>query len=107
MMVSRPVKRAVFTNEVPIKIVIDSREQKPLQFPIEVDCIIRGMKTGDYTIDGYEDRILVERKALGDLVNCLTSDRNRFRKQLARLKKVPYRCIVIESSLFQVARKRY
>jgi len=90
-----------------MNIVIDTREQRPLQFPLEINCVMRGMKTGDYTIDGYEDTVLVERKGLGDLIGCLTTGRNRFRKQLARLKKVPYRIVMIESSLFQISRKRY
>jgi DNA excision repair protein ERCC-4 len=90
-----------------MKVVQDTREKRPLRFPLEVDVVVSGLKTGDYSIVGYEDRIQVERKRLSELVNCMTCDRVRFRKQLARLKKIPYRCVVIEGDMYRLMRKRY
>lgn len=90
-----------------MKVIQDTREKRPLRFPLEVDVVVQYMKTGDYSVAGYEDRIQVERKKLSELVNCMTCDRVRFRKQLARLKKIPYRCVVIEGDMYTLMRKRY
>ena len=54
-----------------MKIIIDSREQRPFDFlsqngDIETE---RGtLDTGDYSVAGLESRVAVERKSLADLV---------------------------------------
>lgn len=40
---------------------------------------------GDYSLDGFADRIAVERKALGDLFGCVGHGRERFASQIQRL----------------------
>ncbi len=70
-------------------ITVDSREQHPYDFqgitaagrPVEVTTITAGLKSGDYSIAGYEDAVAVERKSLSDLYGTLTSGRDRFRKR--------------------------
>ena len=59
-------------------VVVDSRESAPYRFEnlpnegrkLVVRSVTRGLKTGDYSIAGFEHRVAVERKSLPDLFNC-------------------------------------
>jgi len=53
-------------------IIVDSREQKPYLFG-GYTCGVKksGLKTGDYSIEGYENSICVERKSKEDLYSSL------------------------------------
>ena len=88
-----------------IAIKIDSREQRPYEFesPSEVGTL----SMGDYSLAGLEDHIAIERKELNDLINCLTTDRERFEKELHRSKALDYFALVIEASLSDLANGRY
>ena len=100
----------------PFTIIVDSREQSSYDFrnlksdakdggvPIVVKTERRALKTGDYSIDGFEDLFSVERKELGDLFHCMGTDRNRFEQQLTRLNELDYACVVIEADLARIRR---
>jgi len=66
-------------------IVVDSREQKPYGFNGEIPTVTACLKAGDYSVLGFEEQIMVERKSLPDLVRCVGSDRRRFMQQMKRL----------------------
>lgn len=78
-------------------IIIDTREQTPFSFsyPISRKTLI----AGDYSILGFEDKIAIERKALGDLTSCVGKDRNRFIKQMEVLSFFHRKYLVIEANL--------
>ena len=85
----------------PFTIVIDSREQAPLAFggwPV----VVAGLKTGDYSIQGFEDRVALERKSVSDLLVCVGRERPRFERELVRLAALEYGAIVIEATLAEV-----
>lgn len=88
-----------------ITIKIDSREQKPYSFqlPSEVGTV----PVGDYSICGLEDYFSIERKELNDLIGCLTTDRERFEKELHRGRALDYFALVIESSLQDISKGQY
>jgi len=91
------------TNLVPLPtIVIDTRERTPYlfeRFPNWVSSTnVATLATGDYTIEGYEDRISLERKTLNDIVGSLTNGRERFLREMERLSKFDRACICIEAS---------
>ena len=92
-------------NDLNINIVIDTREQLPYKFetPSEVGTI----PIGDYSIQGLEDCISIERKELNDLIACLTTDRGRFEKELFKAKALDYFAIVVEASLSDLANGNY
>lgn len=79
-------------------ILIDTHEIKPFEFAAdaEVDEIIsRHIETGDYTIDGFEDMLCIERKAsVSEIANNIGE--KRFARQIERMEKIPYRYIVCE-----------
>ena len=70
-----------------MKIIIDTREQKPLAFnkskAIE-GVIKKKLDVGDYSIEGYEDKIAIERKSPGDLFGSLFGGHKRFQKELEK-----------------------
>ncbi|MDD5458888.1 MAG: ERCC4 domain-containing protein [Phycisphaerae bacterium] len=87
----------------PKKIVIlrDDREHKPWSFlsqqwPVK----IKRLAVGDYTVEGYESKIAIEKKSgFKELFANLTSgDRPRFERYLGRLGKFPVKCIVVEDA---------
>ena len=90
-----------------MKIVIDSREQSPFHFegyPVEIEA--GTLTTGDYSVSGFTDRVAVERKSLGDLMGCLTHDRERFTRELERLRGYES-VVVVEAPFSQLADGRY
>ena len=79
-------------------IVIDTREQAPWAFthPSIVATVPKG---ADYTVQGHEDRIGIERKSAPDLLGCLTRDRERWTRSLEALRSRRWHAIVVEGSL--------
>ena len=59
----------------PLTIVVDTREQMPLDFaPYEAEGVTVEVGTvwpGDYTVKGFEKSIAFERKSVGDLIGTL------------------------------------
>ncbi len=91
-----------------ITIVADSREQRPYAFEGYVCQVARaGLPSGDYSTPGHEDALAVERKELGDLVNCLSRERDRFERELARLSVMRCPRVIVEASVEDVRRHRY
>ena len=83
-------------------IVVDTREQEPWGFcnvPTE-----RGtLDTGDYSVRGLEHLVAVERKSLPDLLGCVGRERDRFKRELQRLRGYRFRLLVIEASYADLA----
>ena len=71
--------------------------------PLIVKSITKHLKTGDYSIEGLEHLVTVERKSLEDLYGTLASGRERFAREHERMQAMisagGYACVVIESSL--------
>ena len=92
----------------PLHIVIDSREQQPFEFPAEkVVPIRRALPAGDYSLEGHEREFAVERKSLADFVQTVIRGRERFRKELLKLKGYRRACVVVEGSLPDITQARY
>ena len=77
-------------------IIIDSREQHPFDFqgPTQIGTLA----TGDYSIVGLEHLLAVERKSLDDLLACIGHERDRFKRELQRLRAYRFRMLVIEAT---------
>ena len=78
-------------------IIIDSREQNPLVFE-HLPATHGTLDTGDYSIAGLEHLIAVERKSLPDLLACCGHGRDRFKRELQRLRAYRYRLLVVEAA---------
>jgi len=96
------------SNPEPLAIVVDSREQAPYDFArFNVGVVRVGLRTGDYSLPGMETLVAVERKALDDLIGCLTVGRDRFERELDRARGMACFAVVVEASMEDVARHRY
>ena len=85
-------------------IIRDSREKKGCgwNFRASANCegmVIKKLDTGDYSVEGYEDLIMVERKTIPDLWGSLGQWRTRFMKEMDRALEFPVRYLVIEGTL--------
>ncbi|MCZ6653575.1 MAG: ERCC4 domain-containing protein, partial [Planctomycetota bacterium] len=56
------------------------------------------LDTGDYSIVGLTHLVAVERKSLDDLLACIGIHRDRFKRELQRLRAFRFRCLVVEAS---------
>ena len=91
-------------------ILVDSREQTPLDiqgYPVEVV----GLPVGDYGIKGFSDwenpQFIIERKSLSDLIGSLTQGRERFLREVEKLREFRFAAIVIESYESEILRWDY
>jgi ERCC4-type nuclease len=79
-------------------IIQDTREQNPYSFEgYQVEQ--RGLKTGDYSLDGHEGMVCIERKSLSDAYGVVGGGRERFRRELERLAKIQSPTVIIEANL--------
>lgn len=94
-----------------MKILIDSREQRPFSFTgkrfEDVITETGTLATGDYSISGLADLVAVERKSLDDLAQCLGKERERFERELVRARGLDAFAVVVEASFEDLARGRY
>lgn len=85
-------------------IVVDSREQKPLWTS---GVVRKGLKTGDYSILGFEDKIIIERKSPIDLFGSLGKGHDRFKRELKRAQSLEYFAIVVETNITNIVEKNF
>ena len=86
-------------------IVIDTREQHPYSF--SVPAVRRKLDAGDYSIEGFETVAAIERKELNDYVQTVIYQKERFRKELAKLAAYRLKAIVVEASMSDIVAGRY
>ena len=104
---ARPRPRAEAGRPI---IQVDTREKMPL--PIAAyDVEVVGLPVGDYGIKGFSDwnnpAFIIERKSLDDLVNSLTADRDRFMREVEKLRQFRFRALVIEAHAGEVEFRQY
>jgi ERCC4-type nuclease len=92
-----------------MKIIIDTREQRPYSFTAWPDAeVMQGsLSTGDYSLAGLTDRVALERKSLDDLAGTLTNGRERFAAECQRGRGLDLFGLVIEGSLDDILGHRY
>ena len=85
-------------------VLVDTRERQPFPLHVNHPNWIGGerrvaLKTGDYTVEGMENLLCLERKNLADLVACTVTYRRRFLAVCARLARFPWKAILVEATL--------
>lgn len=90
-------------------IIRDSREKEKKGWYFRASANCNGMKiakldVGDYTIMGLEDKVMIERKTLGDLWGTLGNIENyrRFLREIERAKSHTVKYLIIEATLADV-----
>ncbi len=99
------------TVESPFTVVVSSLEQARYFFTglkpdsdqkgdlLIVPTEYRHLRTGDYSIKGLEEYVTVERKTVNDILQTLSSGRDRFEREHQRMSEMTYAAVVIESTL--------
>ena len=86
--------------------IIDTREQTPLTLEIKPGEILKSERgnlyTGDYSIKGLESHVAIERKSLDDLMGCIGTGRDRFEREIIRLRGYAVKAIVVEATWAQI-----
>lgn len=92
-----------------LKIISDSREQNGYTFSDYPDVMATTgtLTTGDYSLAGFADKVAIERKELSDLIGCLTHDRERFTRELERLRGFEAAAVIVEARYIDIAKGRY
>ena len=97
----------------PFAVVVDTREQHPFAFQgitgargreLEIVTCRAGLKTGDYSVQGLEDEIGVERKSKVDLYGTVGRGRARFEREIERLAAMEFPAVVLECDLASLLR---
>jgi len=92
-------------GSVAFRIIVDSREQEPWGFTCP--AVTRKLDAGDYSVEGLEDQVAVERKSLADFVRTVIHERRRFARELEKLAGYRAACVVIEADLDKVLRRKH
>ena len=105
----RRARKITLERMTDMQIIVDTREQKPYSFCkfSDVTVIRATLQSADYSLPGFEDVVGLERKSLDDLVGCLTSGRERFERELHRLRSFDLRAVVVEANMVDLARGNY
>ena len=84
-----------------LQILIDTREQQPLNFPNSFES---KLDFGDYTAGGEKySKTFVDRKAVGDFCSTFSGGIERFRKEMDRCVEFgSYMFVVVESSVDKI-----
>lgn len=90
-------------------IVIDSREQRPFPFTryAEAQTTTGTLATGDYSLAGLEHVLAVERKSIDDLIQCLSTSRERFERELSRARALHSFMVVVECNWHDITTGNY
>ena len=87
-------------------IIIDTREQTPLPFA-NLTTERATLATGDYSVKGFENDFCIERKSVADLVQSATFERERFERELVRMRGYSFRRLLIVGTLADIEAHRY
>lgn len=98
-------------------IIVDTREQTPWPFHLLTPdkgyhlsggTVRRKLDTGDYSLEGLESFVGIERKSLSDLVGSLSHGRERFEREMERARDdIEHFFLVVEGSFKDIARWEY
>jgi hypothetical protein len=91
------------TRQIPKPVVlIDTRERTPLSFSRFPGWIAgekkKALRVGDYSVEGMEHLLIIERKSLTDLITTLMQQRSRFFEVCEKMTKYRWRALLVEAS---------
>ena len=101
------------TVACPFTVIVDTREQQPYRFadlkadhrhkfaPLVVPTVRQCLKVGDYSIEGMEDRVIVERKSKEDLWGSVAR-RSNFEGRLEKMAAFDYAAVVVECEISEL-----
>ncbi len=96
-----PLKPETFT------IALDTREQLIAPISLDIPIVVKKLPMGDFSVVGYENRIAIDRKQIGDFISCVTWERERFTRLLIAMKELSFAAVVVESTIADVRSRKY
>ena len=87
-------------------IIVDTREQYPYTFAGQ-NVIVKKLDEGDYSLEGFEKRIVWERKSLDDFIGTVVHNFDTFEKELQRAQAIEDFNILIESNIIDIYARKY
>lgn len=101
----RYLKKKKTPKQLP-PVLYDKQEKRPWVLPFKMKRV--NLKTGDYTFEGFEDKIAIEKKSgLIELLNDLANGyRPTFERFLKRLSEYPVKVIIVEDTLSELSINR-
>jgi len=91
------------TRQIPKPVVlVDTREKTPFEFDRFTNWVA-GTKqckldVGDYSVEGMEEILALERKTLSDLITTVMQERTRFFRMCERMSQYRWRALILEAS---------
>lgn len=84
-----------------MKIICDTREQEGHEWAFgDFPIINRKLESGDYSLEGLEDVVCLERKkSPSEVAINIGKDKARFVRELERMKLIPFSYLICEFSL--------
>src|SRR5271169_2680060 len=84
-------------------VLVDTREQAPFSLIENHPNWIGGerratLNAGDYSIEGMEDSLSLERKSMADVISSVIHGRERFLRACERLSKFRWKGIIVEAT---------
>jgi ERCC4-type nuclease len=80
-----------------VLVTVDNREQLPWDLA-PLRTVAGTLQSGDYGLAAAPDVAAIERKSLEDLLGCITTGRDRFERELERLRGFPTQAVIVEAS---------
>lgn len=85
-------------QRLPVQILIDTREQKPLWL---LSDAIQKLHVGDYTTKKLLGKFHIERKSLEDLYGTMTNGHSRFKRELKRAKDTKCKLVIFVEGTYE------
>ncbi|MBV5298339.1 MAG: hypothetical protein JZU64_09490 [Rhodoferax sp.] len=91
------------TRQIPKPVIlVDTREQTPFDFSRFPNWIAgekrKTLKVGDYTVEGMENLLVLERKSLTDMITTLMQNRAHFFVECEKMAQYRWRALLVEAS---------
>lgn len=85
-----------------VEVIVDTREQTPWDLsPLKMTT--GTLEVGDYSLSCLpKHELAIERKSLEDFISCCAGERERYERQLLRLRGCRYGLVVVECSWNQL-----
>lgn len=101
---ARPTSGAKNAGVPSLTVLCDTREQTPPPFPPGVVVERATLGEADYTTPALRTIAVIERKSPGDFASTLSWGRERFDREVQRLQRYRFKCVVVEGGLSEVYR---
>lgn len=88
-------------------LALDTREQIIGFVSLAIPIKVAALPVGDLSVPGFEDRIAIDRKQLGDFITCLTRDKGRFARLLQRMSELEFGAVLVEATVSDVRARKY